>query len=96
MRRGPNDRPKTLGDFVRLDWSMRWSCDRCDITVRYLDMEAARDRYGADYSLQRFMGDLHCEKCGTKIGLLTESPEDRAEAQKLFGMLAVTGWRGKR
>lgn len=95
--RGPDDHPQTLGEFVRLEWSMRWSCDKCDLTnVRYLDMEAVRDCFGPDYPTDKFMLDLHCEKCGRKIGLLTESPEERAESQRLFGKSAATGWRGKK
>jgi hypothetical protein len=30
--RGPNGHPQTLGEFVRLDWSIRWSCVRCNLT----------------------------------------------------------------
>lgn len=88
--------PQTLGEFVRLDWWMRWACDKCDITVRYLDMEAARDRYGPDYPTSRFMLEAHCERCGRKLGLLEESPEDRVEAERLFGKSATIGWRGRR
>jgi hypothetical protein len=65
---------------------MRWSCDRCNLTdIRKADMVAAVARYGADYSTSQFMRDLHCRKCGRKIGLLTESPEERAENARIFG-----------
>jgi len=87
--RGPNSYPQTLGEYIRLDWGMRWSCTKCDLTnVRYLNMIAIRDRYGADYSTSQFMRDLHCTKCGRKIGLLTESPEEREENVRIFGRSA--------
>lgn len=91
--RGPNDHPQTLGEYVRLDWSMRWSCSACDPTVQYMDMTAARDRHGADYPTDKFMLELHCSKCGHKIGLLTESPAERAESVRVFGISASQGWR---
>lgn len=84
--RSPNDHPQTLGEFVGLDWSMRWSCTRCNLTdIRKADMATAMQRHGAGYSTSQFMREMHCRKCGSKIGLLTESPEDRAENARIFG-----------
>ncbi len=91
--RGPNNHPQTLGEFVRLDWSMRWGCSHCDLTnVAKLDVEAALDHYGEYYSTSQFMRDLRCRKCDRKIGLLTESPEDRAENARIFGVLTQQKW----
>jgi hypothetical protein len=42
-------------------------------------MVTALARHGADYPTGQFMLEIHCRKCGDKIGLLAESPEDRAE-----------------
>lgn len=91
--RGPNSHPQTLGEFVRLGWSMRWACSRCDMTdIRKADMAAAVARYGAGYPTSQFMRDMHCRKCGHKIGLLTESPEERAENVRVFGPRAQANW----
>lgn len=72
--------PQTLGEFIRLDWTMRGGCSRCDLwEVPDVDIATAAARLGADYPTGQFMLDLHCEKCGDKIGLLTRSPEQRAK-----------------
>ncbi len=85
--RGPNGHPQTLGEFVRLDWSIRWSCHRCNLTdMRKADMATALKRHGPNYPTNKFMLEMVCRKCGDKIGLLAESPEDRAENVRVFGM----------
>jgi hypothetical protein len=85
-RRGPNEHPQTLGEFVRLDWSIRRSCVHCDLTdMRKADMVTALKRHGPHYPTSQFMLEMHCRKCGDKIGLLVESPEDRAENVRVFG-----------
>ena len=91
--RGPNGHPQTLGEFVRLDWSMRWSCNRCNLTdMHKADMATALERHGPNYPTNKFMLDLHCRKCGDKISLLTESPEDRAENVRVFGARSQASW----
>jgi hypothetical protein len=72
---------------------MRWSCSHCDLTnIVKLDVQTALGIYGAHYSTSQFMRDLFCRKCGRKIGLLTESPEDREENVRIFGVLTQRKW----
>jgi len=49
-------------------------------------------RHGADYPTNKFMLEMLCRKCGDKIGLLAESPEDRAENVRVFGARSLASW----
>lgn len=61
LYRGPNGHPHTLGEFVGLVWSIRWSCARCNLTdMRKADMVTALKRHGPDYPTSHFMREMHC------------------------------------
>ncbi len=55
LYRGPNGHPHTLGEFVGLVWSIRWSCARCNLTdMRKADMVTALKRHGPRLSDEPF------------------------------------------
>ena len=60
--------------------------------MRKADMATALKRHGPDYPTNKFMLEMHCRKCGNKIGLLAESPEDRAENIRVFGASSQRAW----
>ena len=90
VRIEPTPHPQTLGEFQRLDWTLRGGCSRCDLwDVPDVDIAAAVARHGAGYPTRQFMLDLHCEKCGDKMGLLPRSPEQREKEEVVMrGVLA--------
>jgi len=49
-------------------------------------------RQSADYPTNQLMLDMKCRKCGYKLGLLTESPEDRAGNLRVFGARSAAAW----
>lgn len=76
-RRAPGSYPKTLGEFVRLGWTMLGGCScMTGLDVKPLDMEAALQTFGPDYPTRQWMIDEKCPKCGIKLGLLDQSPEE--------------------
>jgi hypothetical protein len=93
--RGPNDHPQTLGEFVRLDWSVRASCI-CSIAEQQLpDLPAALAIYGPHYPSSQFLSDMKCRRCGEKLGYLTQSPEDRERDRVLLEQLRAGGTWGQ-
>ena len=70
--------PPTIGEYVRLDWTMDALCYDCTGTDKFqIHMGAALNRYGLGCPTREFMLGLVC-KCGRKLSLYCFSPEERA------------------
>lgn len=83
--------PQTLGEFVRLRWTMLGGCNcMSGLDVKPLNMEAAVRTFGADYPTGQWMIDEMCPKCGTKLGLLDQSPEEvKASREVMRAVMAA-------
>ena len=67
----------TLGKFVRLRWRMEALCYDCTGSDKFkIDIPAAGERYGNSFAPHEFMLGLAC-KCGRKLSLYCDSPQDR-------------------